>query len=196
MHDYNAISKRAIVFDNEIKQNKKIIEAITTTLIGAIGLGHEVKTIAYDKEKIKDVDLQKNINIFKESGKTVDELEKYLLEYYNNLELNSLYLKNEISLLKNLYKVNPTRFLNKYFVLKINKEHQENIFKFKQYITEKEIMCKIIYVDNQISIYYNSEDDAKNIKSFFKEEKINIQNIYEFTLEKENEKILAYLYSH
>lgn len=200
MHNYAEISNRAIQYHQDITKSKKQIEALTVALIGAAALGNDVRSLKFDKEELLKLDLTEHINIFKDANKSVEELETYLLEKYENIEKLALYFRSENSQIKQHFKMCPKNFFHNYISIEIQQmnelQNNEKLEKFSLHAKEKNIKYVLIFNENKnnFSLFFKDEEDLYKIKQYFhnKNDKIDY-TIKEYELNTDNEDYLSYL---
>lgn len=200
MHNYAEISNRAIQYHQDITKSKKQIEALTVALIGAAALGNDVRSLKFDKDELLKLDLTDHINIFKESDKSVDELETYLLEKYENVEKLAIYFRSENSQIKQHFKMCPKNFFHNYISIEIEQmnelQKKDGLEKFTLYAKDKNIKYILIFNENEnnFSLFFKDEEDLYKIKQYFHNENDKIDyTVKEYELNPDNEDYLSYL---
>lgn len=200
MLNYKSLTKELIDDHIKILTAKTQINAITTALIGAIGLGEKVTLINYKEEDMKKLDLSNNIQIFKDSKKTVNELENFLVQKHNELELLAKIYRSQNSEIKKLFKMTPSAFLNQYFLIpkdKVLAMQSRNIFKLCQDAAEEQkVSFNFISQDNGVFVFFKSKEDLYKLQQIFC--KLNVKDIsynkQQLILNEEIEEYLPYLH--
>lgn len=195
MQNYISISKRTIQHELNIRKLKHKIEAITIALIGAVGKGLKTDLLSYDKEELNNIDLADYINVFEQSNKSIDELEKFLISLNNDLKLETTYYNLELGELIHHYKMCYKNFLNNYLLISGNNAVNLSKNKIIEKLKNENINLEVVYLDNNISIYYKDKEDLYKIKQFFSKNNISIEyKLFIFDLNENNKILLPYLY--
>lgn len=199
MINYRDETNKFITFYKEKDVSLKEIEVLTNALIGAISYGNEVKTLNYSKEDMKNINLDKYKKFFKQTGKTVEELEKFLSITYEKYNLSLFDLNNQIEILADLYKKEPDRFLSKFvfipndiIILKGNTFNQDIKAIIEEDISDN-LKYSILNNDDGIFIYTQKNNKMLKLKKYFSDVKFNF-NINDFHLNEKNKEYIGFLY--
>ncbi len=200
MINYENLTKELIKEHVKISNIRNQINAITTALVGAIGEGHDVKLLSYEKKELEQLDLSSHREIFKETNKTVSELENFLSLKYDELEKLARFFKSQNSDMKKLFKMKPDAFLNQFFIIPTIKTFElqsTGVFqKLQSAAEEQNIKFNFISQESGLNVFFKTKEDLYKLQQIFC--KLDIKNIdynkYSLTLTKENEEYLAYLY--
>lgn len=200
MIDHKKLAHELIQEHVKISNVKNQINAITTALIGALGSGHNVNVLEFDTEELKKLDLSNHIQIFKETGKDVSELEHFLRIKYDELEKLAKIFRSQNSDMKCLFKMSPNSFLNQYFIVdKMNAFQLQSSGVF-QTVQENALNQKVLFnfipTDNELKIFFKTKEDLYKLQQIFC--RLNVRNIdysiKRFVVEKDTEEHLPYLY--
>lgn len=204
MENFKETAKRFVEYHEQTIKYNSQISAITEALIGAIGLGHKVNTIEYDKDAIQSVDLSKNIEIFKQCGSTVSDLESLLLKVYEKNILALKYWDIEKKSLITHYNLCPKSFLTEYVSIPVDVlmevEKTKNIpnlitdFRMKSLNDGK--YYSLIVDNNILKIFFKEQHDLSYIKNYFLDKNRFIKyELHRFNVNNDD-KYLGYIYNN
>ena len=192
MENYKLIADRFVDYHEKTVRINKEIKAVTQTLIGAIGLGFDVKYIEYDKSSINSVDLSFNIDLFNKSGLSVDDLEYMLFNLYESYVLNLKYFEHEKNQLIQHFNFCPNAFLHKYISIPmdvlLNSEDTKDTTKFlaefrTSYLLDNKTFSFIVD-NNNLKVFFKNDEDLSYVKHYFSKKNTFIKyNILKFKLE-------------
>lgn len=201
MQEYSEVANRAMNYHAHITQNNKQIQAIITTLIGAIACGEEVKVINVDKNELKKVDLTKNIEIFKEANKSVKALEDTFIEKRINSQELLVKFNVDNNLIKEHYLMSPDSFFKEYFELEgdiLFELGKSDSFKLlADYSKKNNLNYSILALGQKAMIFYSNQEDLYKLKKFFSKynNKVNYKT-HVFKLSDDFVQFLPYLYKN